>query len=328
MSSIEITFNDIQHMTQFTRRSKSTYILWATLITGVVHASDSYQPVAENIIDNLYAIIGPTGPRTYNNHALNNNLGFIVTSEGVVLIDSGASNQGARLIEHAVASVTEKPVRWVINTGSQDHRWLGNSYFADKGAEIIALQRTVQTQNSFAEQHLTMLSGLLGETFEGTRAYFAEQPVDADFVTLTLGGEMIELEWLGDAHFPGDAVVFHPRTSTLFSGDLIYIDRMLGILPFSDVIGWQSAFHKSELLNPVHIVPGHGPVSNSIDARRDTGDYLDWLVSNLTTAVEEWRGIDDTVNAFADAPQFMHLEHYDQWHRTNINRVYLQLENR
>ena len=77
-------------------------------------------------------------------------MGFVVTSEGVALIDSGASAQGAGLIEERIARVTDHPVRWVINTGSQDHRWLGNAYFADRGAEIIALERTVATQKSQA----------------------------------------------------------------------------------------------------------------------------------------------------------------------------------
>lgn len=45
---------------------------------------------------------------------------------------------GAQRLEKAIAEVTDKPVKWVINTGSQDHRWLGNDYFASKGAEIIA----------------------------------------------------------------------------------------------------------------------------------------------------------------------------------------------
>jgi len=43
-------------------------------------------------------------------------------------------------------------VKWVINTGSQDHRWLGNDYFVSKGAEIIALEKTAETQKQYAEE--------------------------------------------------------------------------------------------------------------------------------------------------------------------------------
>jgi glyoxylase-like metal-dependent hydrolase (beta-lactamase superfamily II) len=93
-----------------------------------------FQPVA----DDVYAYIGDTGPRTIENEALNANIGLVVTPAGAVLIDSGATFQSARKIDEAVRKVTQQPVRWVINTGGQDHRWLGNGYFQAQGAEIIA----------------------------------------------------------------------------------------------------------------------------------------------------------------------------------------------
>ena len=101
-------------------------ITLAVLLTvvGAVTQAQAYTPAATKVADGVYVIVGPTGGRSYENRALNNNLGFVVTGEGVVVIDSGASAEGARLVEQAVKAVTEQPVRWVINTGSQDHRWL------------------------------------------------------------------------------------------------------------------------------------------------------------------------------------------------------------
>jgi glyoxylase-like metal-dependent hydrolase (beta-lactamase superfamily II) len=285
-----------------------------------------YVPRAQAVTDGVYAIIGPIDGRTYDNHALNNNLGFIVTPDGVILIDSGASRQGAELIEAAVSGVTDRPVRWVINTGSQDHRWLGNDHFRNRGAQIIALERTVNTQRSFANRHMDTLGPVLKDRLDGTRPMFADNPHDEDSRRLELGGVEIDLMWLGDAHFPGDAVVWLPGQGVLFSGDLIYVDRMLGIHPWSDLLSWQRAFKKAEQLNPGYIVPGHGSVSSPEKARRDTGDYLDWLVHHVSHAVEEWEPIEDAVNRLADAAEFSHLKHFDNWHRTNVNRAYLHLE--
>ena len=101
-------------------------------------SAHAFQPKAEKVVDNVYALIGPLGQRSPENDGLNANFGFIVTPKGVILIDSGASRLGAEKIAAAIGKVTDKPVRWVINTGSQDHRWLGNDYFAGKGAEVIA----------------------------------------------------------------------------------------------------------------------------------------------------------------------------------------------
>ncbi len=83
----------------------------------------------ERLADNVYALIGPTTDRDPQNMGNNANFGVVVTNEGVVLIDPGATHKGARMIHDAVRAITDKPIELVINTGGQDHRWLGNGYF-------------------------------------------------------------------------------------------------------------------------------------------------------------------------------------------------------
>lgn len=72
----------------------------------------------------------------------------------MILIDSGTSRLGAQKLAETIRKVTKQPVRWVISTGSQDHRWLGNDYFAGQGAEVIALSRTAATQAEYGVQHM------------------------------------------------------------------------------------------------------------------------------------------------------------------------------
>jgi hypothetical protein len=122
----------------------------------------------ETVGDGIYALVGSTGPRTEENQALNANYGVVVTDDGAVLIDSGAAPVAAETLHRAVRAVTEEPVKWVINTGSQDHRWLGNHYFAERGAEIIALERTVATQQEFTDRHRLRLERALGEEVAAT----------------------------------------------------------------------------------------------------------------------------------------------------------------
>ena len=85
-------------------------------------ATFSAEPVLRHkVIDkNVHALIGSIGGRTYENHGLNANFGVIETKDGVILIDSGASAQGAAIIAGEVKKITDKKVRWVINTGSQE----------------------------------------------------------------------------------------------------------------------------------------------------------------------------------------------------------------
>lgn len=284
-----------------------------------------YQPKAEKVVDNVYALIGPLGQRSAENDGLNANFGFIVTKEGVILIDSGASRLGADKIETAIRAVTAQPVRWVINTGSQDHRWLGNDTFAAKGAEIIALSRTAITQAQYAEQHMAGLRHFLGERLRGTKPLPATKTLAGDAVTLELGGETLELAYT-DAHFPGDARVWLPKHRVVFSGDLIYVNRLLGVLPWSSVKHGQEAFHALEALQPAHIVPGHGRVCDLAQAKRETGDYYDFLVNQVGAAAKEMESMSDVLARHAELPAFKHLENYDGLHRGNMNRAFVEFE--
>ncbi len=300
--------------------------LWIGLLTLVCAPAAPMDLRVTEVANGIYALVGPTENRTYDNYAINANLGFIVTPEGVVLVDSGATVQSGPLIEQAIATVTEQPIRWVVNLGSQDHRWLGNAYFAERGARIVALARTVENQRAYADSHLVRLRETLGDRLEGTVPLSAPEPIKADRAALDLGGVRMELLWLGDAHYFGDALLWLPESGVLFAGDLVFMDRILGVWPHSPIRAWRDTFHAMEALQPKVIVPGHGNPADLASAKRDTGDYLDWLVREVESALGNWEPIDETVERLADAPDFEHLEHFEGWNRRNVNQTYLQLE--
>jgi glyoxylase-like metal-dependent hydrolase (beta-lactamase superfamily II) len=303
-------------------------LLCALLWTSAAAHADSLLRV-EKIAPQVYALIGPTGPRTYANYGLNANFGLVVTPTGAILIDSGTGSGAAEQLAKAAHTVTDQPIRWVINTGSQDHRWLGNGYFAAHGARVYALQHTVRTQKEMAANELAALKGVLKQHLGDTRPVTAPHPLPGDRAKLVLGGVHVELNFLGNAHFPGDAVVWLPRQHILFSGDLIFTDRMLGILPQSNAASWERAFRRAERQFPnATIVPGHGSVGGWQLARADTGDYLHWLLSEIRPAVENWDDLETTVTRLRKhTPQhFMRLEHAQSWNPTNINRTFVQLQ--
>jgi glyoxylase-like metal-dependent hydrolase (beta-lactamase superfamily II) len=288
-------------------------------------ARADYQPKAERVTDKVYAIVGPLGQRSADNDGLNANFGFVVTTRGVILIDSGASLQGAKKIESAIAKVTKQPVRWVVNTGSQDHRWLGNDYFAGKGAEVIAMGRTAATQALYAAQHMEGLAPFLGERLQGTRPLPATKTLAGDSVTLKLGGETLMLTYT-DVHFPGDTWVWLPKRSVVFSGDLVYADRLLGVLPWSSVKNGQRAFHALEALKPRHIIPGHGQVCDLAQAKREAGDYYDFLANKVGAAARDMEPMSEVLNRYSDMPAFRHLANYEGLHRSNMNRAFTEFE--
>jgi len=288
-------------------------------------AAHAFEPKAEKVVDNVYAIVGPLGQRSAENDGLNANFGFVVTPAGVILIDSGASLLGAKKIEAAIAKVTKQPVRWVVNTGSQDHRWLGNGYFAGKGAEVIAMSRTAATQAEYAAQHMAGMQRFLGKRMQNTKPLPAPKTLAGDSATLERGGETLELTYT-NAHFPGDAWVWLPRQRVMFSGDLVYVDRLLGVLPWSSVKNGQQAFHALAALKPARIVPGHGRVCDLAQAQRETGDYYDFLADKVGAAAREMEPLAATLDRYADLPAFRHLENYEGLHRANMNRAFVEFE--
>jgi glyoxylase-like metal-dependent hydrolase (beta-lactamase superfamily II) len=107
--------------------------VWMCLLATGIHAFETIK-VAENV----YALVGPLTQRDKQNLGNNATFGVVITIDGVVLIDPGGSSKGAAEIDAALAKLTDKPVKFVVNTGGQDHRWFGNHYFKLKGAKIIA----------------------------------------------------------------------------------------------------------------------------------------------------------------------------------------------
>lgn len=298
---------------------------FAILCGYSLSARADFVPVAEKVVDEVYAIVGPLGQRSAENDGLNANFGFIVTPHGVILIDSGASRLGAEKLAAAIGEVTDQPVRWVVNTGGQDHRWLGNDTFASRGAEIIAMSRTAATQAEYASQQVEGLKRFLGERLDGTKPLPAAKTLAGDTATLELGGVKLELAYT-DAHYPGDAWVWLPQQKVMFSGDLIYVDRLLGVLPWSSVTKGQKAFKALAALEPARIVPGHGRVCDLAQAQRETGDYYDFLADRVGAAAREMEPLTATLDRYAQMPEFMHLQNYDDLHRANMNRAFTEFE--
>ncbi len=273
------------------------------LVSGPTPAEQTYRPSAQSVSDGVYAIVGPLGQRGEANAGLNANYGFIVTSSGVILIDSGASAHSAALLEKAVKEVTPKPIHWVLNTGSQDHRWLGNDYFAKRGAEVHAMANTVKTQKTLFQQQLQGLERFVGQQLKGTVAMQANQVHPTPEKALTIDG--VRIQWIEtNAHYPGDTMIYLPEVSVVFTGDLVYVDRILGVLPQSNVRKAQAAFQRLVSLNPKHIVPGHGRVTDLAQAKRDTGDYYEYLIANVGVAARNMDSIGETLDKFAKPKQF------------------------
>ncbi|MCH9743050.1 MAG: MBL fold metallo-hydrolase [Proteobacteria bacterium] len=282
----------------------------------------------EKVADQVYAYIGEMGDRSKDNFGMNANYGLVITDKGAVLIDSGASYTAAKHLEAAATKVTKQPIVAVINTGSQDHRWLGNGYFAAKGIEIIALQRTVDTQHKEGANQISGLKNSLGDQLSGTQPITAKSPIAENRKTITIGHTEFELRYFSDAHFAGDVVVYLPKTNILFAGDHVFVDRILGVLPgHTNPKTLRTAVHEMMQAYPkATVVPGHGHICDMAKVKAENADYLDYLNDVVGKAAENMEGIDAVSAKARDLPQFKHLKVYDVLHPKNVNSTFLFYE--
>lgn len=292
------------------------------LITASAHANGILK--IDKLADDVYALIGPLANRNPENLGNNANFGVVVTDDGVVLIDSGGTYKGAEMIHSAIRGITDKPVKVVINSGGQDHRWLGNGYFKAQGAQIIASEKAVVDQIARVQDQLYGLANLVGIAgLDGTEPVYADERF-SEIKRLTLGSTRIEIHYAGHAHTPGDSFVWLPDQRIMFSGDIVYVDRMLGIGPQSAHRSWISAFEAMAVLQPKVVVGGHGKPADVSKATADTYDYLLFLRAAVLKLMDQGGGIEE-INRI-DQSRFSYLENFESLKGRNAQRVFEELE--
>jgi len=276
------------------------------------------------IAPDVYAVIGDLGAPTHENDGLNNNLGFIVSGEGVLVINSGPSIRVAKALHAAIRKITPQPVKWVVNVNSQNHQWLGNGYFKSIGAKILAHREADRVMRDAGETQIAANKTLLKEKAAGTTLTYPDELVD-DKREIKLGNTVVQLLHFGHAHTPGDMVVWLPQQKIIYTGDIVYTERMLGVLTISHSGNWVQVFDKLAQLDPKIVIPGHGHPTNLERARKETRDYLVYLREEVGKSLDRGDTLQDAVEKI-DQSGFKHLANFDQLARRNANQVYLEME--
>ena len=276
------------------------------------------------VIPNVWSAIGATAPPDYDNTGHNNNLSFIVTGDGVVVINGGAAYKLAKALHNEIVKITNQPVKLVINENGQGHAMLGNSYWAEQGVPILA---HIDAANEFKDRGYMLLENMRRYNLEKAEGTFVTAPTETfeQRRVINMGKFRIEVLHLGPAHGPGDTQVWLPDEELVIAGDIAFHERMLPL--FEDTIAkdwietWDAGF---EALDATYVIPGHGHPTNMDQVRRYTRDYLVYLRAQIGEHIDN--GGDLAEAYYIDQTAFEGLDTYEELATKNAGRVYEQME--
>ena len=285
--------------------------------------SELYSKPVE-VIPHVFSAIGATAPPTYENSGHNNNLSFIVTDEGVVVVNGGASVRLAAALHEEIKAVTDQPVVLVINENGQGHAMLGNAYWMDLGVDILAHVDAIEAFTSEADFILQGMERYNRDKAEGTRTVTPNLSFE-DSYSLTLGGVQIEVMHMGPAHDPGDTQVWLPDWGMLIAGDIAFHERMLPIFEGICTSCWLETWEtEMEPLAPTYVIPGHGHPTNLAQVRRYTYDYLSDLRAKVGAHIDE--GGDLASAYYVDQSAWANLDTFEELATKNAGRVFEEME--
>ncbi|KEJ89533.1 MBL fold metallo-hydrolase [Sulfitobacter donghicola] len=286
-------------------------------------ASPLYSKPVE-VIPHVFSAIGATAPPTYENGGHNNNLSFIITGDGVVVVNGGASYKLAEALHGEIKAVTDQPVKLVINENGQGHAMLGNSYWADQGVEIVAHVDAATDFEDSGPQTMRSHQAVLKEGAENTRLVAPTTTFEEAHI-VEMGDMTIEARYLGHAHSPGDIVVWLPEQSMVIAGDMAFHERMLPIFEHTYTADWIETWDTAfEPLGATYVIPGHGHPTNMAQVRRYTRDYLIYLREKIGAHLEDGGDLADAY--YVDQSPYTNLDTFEELATKNAGRVYEQME--
>lgn len=251
------------------------------------------------------------------------NIGFIVGSKGVAVIDTGGSLKIGRQLHEAVRKVTPKAILYVINTHVHPDHIYGNAAFVQDKPQFVGHEKLGNAMELRKETYQRINEAWLGEDFAGSEIIKPTLPVQ-NSLTLDLGDRTLQIKAHPQAHTNTDITVMDSKTGTLWTGDLLFVERTPSI--DGDIKGWLGIMQDLKSLPAKKVVPGHGPVvDGSQNAFAKEERYLSTLLEDVRNSIKQGEPMEQAMETAAASEK-------DNWllfptvNRRNVNFIYPKLE--
>ena len=290
------------------------------LVIGPVCAA----PLSMNkIADGVYVHIGTHGDFDKDYHGDMANIGFIVGANSVAIVDSGGSYKVGVQLREAVRSVTQLPIRYVINTHIHPDHIFGNAAFIQDKPEFIGHHNLPGTLSLNHESLMRSLKEVLGTDADGSEIVLPTKIV-SDVMDIDLGNRKLHLQAWPKAHTNTDLTVLDEKTQTFWTGDLLFITKTPSL--DGDLKGWLSVDDGLKAVQAKITIPGHGDPTKDKNGMLDRQNtYLNLLLKDVREAIKNVVDMQQLTETAAQAEKSNWVL-FDLINRRNINHAYPQLE--
>ncbi|WP_312290439.1 quinoprotein relay system zinc metallohydrolase 1 [Stutzerimonas nitrititolerans] len=257
-----------------------------------VQAELQYRLQPRQIAEDVWLLEGSTDnfdPRNGGNIV---NTGFIVTSNSVVVIDSGPSRRYGEAMRAAIAEVTDSPVIKVLLTHHHPDHVLGNQAFT--GVPIAALAGTTELLREQGDAMAENMYRMVGDWMRGTEVVLPNETLQPGL--LEIGDRRLHLLQL-QGHTGADLAVLDESSGVLFAGDILFHQRALTTPNSPGLEVWLADLDRLEATPWKLLVPGHGPLSRDSAPFEQMRDYLGWLDDLLRNAAASGADMNEVIQS-------------------------------
>ena len=256
------------------------------------------------------------------------NISFVVGSLGVAVIDTGGSFKVGNKLHNAIKKITPLPILYVINTHVHPDHIFGNAAFLpinpnDAKPQFVGHEKLATAMQLRKDAYDKLNLKYMGIDAKGSDivkpTLAVKEPIELD-----LGDRKLTVTSYPVAHTNTDISVIDSKTSTLFTGDLLFIERTPVIE--GDIKGLITAIDILKTYPVKQVVPGHGPVTKEwLQALNNEQRYLNVVLSDIRANIKAGKSMSDAMDAAAASEKDKWLL-FDVANRRNINTIYPGLE--
>ncbi len=277
----------------------------------------------QEVIPGVWSAIGATAPGTYVNSGHNNNLSFVITDDGVLVVNAGDTYLLAQSLHEEIKKRTKQAVKYVVLENSQGHAMLGSNYWKEQGVPIIAHRDTAKQMEKTGSDTLAGMRNRARDKAFKTEFVMPDKIYD-DKLELKMGSWNVQILHLGPSHSHGDTMVWLPDKKLVIAGDTAFHIRMLPIFEDTNTAKWIETWDKFEALGATIVIPGHGGPTDMPTVRKWTRDYLVHLRAKVAEVIKNGGSLNDAYQV--DQSAYLHLHTADELARSNAGRVFRAME--